>query len=218
MIKRVHSEFLSADFWRLPVSADGRSWRSVAQTLSASERSRADTLAAAERDKYFAVHGYVHRILALYLKASRKACVCYDQLGKLQVCGSPRIWISISRAGNAATVAVSKAGPIGVDIEERRSMRRLDGAEALIMDEGGRQSMLLLPTPLKRLARLACWVRKEAYLKAVGVGLRAHPQAVRVAVDPRRRCGIANSWMFGVYRYADIALGHDLFVSACSKC
>lgn len=86
---------------------------------------------------------------------------------------------SISHSGDRVAVALSTAGPVGVDVEE------------VTPDPGGIPRLALAPTELKILQALphheqepgfiTIWVRKEAVLKATGHGLRIPPGQVVVS-------------------------------------
>lgn len=79
--------------------------------------------------------------------------------------------VSLSRAGAFSVVAVTDAGPVGVDVEAH-------GAA----DFPGFDDVALHPgEPSTDRART--WTRKEALLKAYGLGLAVDPAAVRLADD-----------------------------------
>jgi 4'-phosphopantetheinyl transferase len=85
--------------------------------------------------------------------------------------GSAAPAISISRTEGATLVAVSSGGPVGVDVE------RLCGfPDASVAD------VLLHPTegPMTPRELATTWVRKEALLKASGVGLSVDPRTIRL--------------------------------------
>ena len=79
--------------------------------------------------------------------------------------------VSLSRAGALVVVAVTDAGPVGVDVE-------LAGAASFSGFE------LVALHPAERAdddeARTRTWVRKESLLKATGDGLRVDPRTVRL--------------------------------------
>jgi 4'-phosphopantetheinyl transferase len=76
-----------------------------------------------------------------------------DQHGKPYVMGTrDAVHVSLSRAGELAVIAMSDAGPVGVDLE-------LTAASQV---------------------DVATWVRKESVLKATGHGLLVDPDSVEV--------------------------------------
>ncbi|VXA93745.1 4'-phosphopantetheinyl transferase superfamily protein [Aeromicrobium sp. 9AM] len=79
-----------------------------------------------------------------------------DQHGTPYVVGlETRVHVSLSRAGDLAALAVSDAGPVGIDVE------RLDAAAG---------------SP-----DIATWVRKESVAKATGHGLTIDPDLIEVS-------------------------------------
>ena len=79
-----------------------------------------------------------------------------DRHGKPQVvvpAGSPGVHLSLSRSGGRAVVAVTDAGPVGVDVERVRAEEPDD---------------------------LVAWVRAESLVKATGHGLTTDPATLDV--------------------------------------
>lgn len=86
----------------------------------------------------------------------------------------PGVFLSLSRAGDLALVAVSRVGPVGVDVE------RLDAARFAGFDGIALHAQETAGTVE---ARATTWVRKESLLKATGDGLAVDPRLVRLS-DP----------------------------------
>lgn len=78
--------------------------------------------------------------------------------------------VSLARAGGLSVVALTDAGPVGVDVEPAGAAD-FDGFDdvALHPDERGAPG-----------DRTRSWVRKEALLKATGTGLSVDPREVRL--------------------------------------
>lgn len=83
-------------------------------------------------------------------------------------------YVSLARAGDVSVVAITDAGPVGVDVEA-------EGAA----DFGGFDDVALHPDERGMTAtdRTRVWVRKEALLKAYGHGLAVDPSDVRLDDD-----------------------------------
>jgi 4'-phosphopantetheinyl transferase len=103
----------------------------------------------------------------------RTCGTCGGPHGK-PVLDHPSLHVSLSSAGNAAVVAVTAAGPVGVDVE-RVAATGFDGfpGVALGPDEPDGTTE----------DRARAWVRKEAVLKATGSGLAVDPRSVDVRPD-----------------------------------
>jgi 4'-phosphopantetheinyl transferase len=100
--------------------------------------------------------------------------------------GRPRVLgfdghVSVSHSGNVVAVAISSAGPVGIDVETiegRAELEHCDIAD-LVLTASERSSVD------SRTAFLRVWTRKEAALKATGYGLRV-PMTEVIVSSPYR--------------------------------
>jgi 4'-phosphopantetheinyl transferase len=93
---------------------------------------------------------------------------------------------SLSRSGDCCLIATTTTGPIGVDVERVAAFPQL---EEIVL---GR----FAPPEAAAIARFGgerrlrafynCWTRKEAYLKARGIGLTAPLDRIAVTVEDER--------------------------------
>lgn len=106
-------------------------------------------------------------------RALTRCCsVCGAAHGRL-VCDDPGVHVSLARAGNLALIAICDA-PVGVDLEEIRRTA-FDGFGGVALGPGERARSLP--------ERARAWTRKEAVLKAAGLGLTVDPRRVDVSRD-----------------------------------
>ncbi|TDK28524.1 4'-phosphopantetheinyl transferase superfamily protein [Luteimonas aestuarii] len=147
-------------------------WLADAATLlSDAERARAARMKhardAEDRMLAYALHRLVlGRLLSMDpcdvpLTRDRHGCPCVEG----QACQT-----SLSHARDAVAIAVSTAGPVGVDIEHASRAASMEA----IADEVLHPSERIdpdHPRAQRGQSLLETWVRKEAYLKASGVGL-----------------------------------------------
>ena len=158
----LHLDVLEADF----------------ELLDASERARAVRFATPQLQRRFiAAHGGLRRVLAQASgQPAAELVIAQDALGKPFLPGTPGLHFSLSHCGGQALVALAEA-PLGVDIE------------ALIQrDTGVLATQILTPAELSRWQLLPqyeqieslteAWTRKEALLKACGLGLRMVPSTL----------------------------------------
>lgn len=101
--------------------------------------------------------------------------------------GCPRIaggnlFTSLSHAGTGAAVAITAAGPVGVDIEPAsRASVMPDIADRISHPDD--QGIPATPGTARARALLRLWVRKEAFLKAAGTGLAQEMDTLAVPDD-----------------------------------
>lgn len=105
---------------------------------------------------------------------TRTCGVCGGPHGK-PLLQHPDLHTSLSRSGQAVVVAVTGAGPVGVDVE-LVAATGFDGFEDVALAPGEGVSSLQ--------DRARTWTRKEAVLKARGTGLTVDPRTVDVRRSP----------------------------------
>lgn len=95
--------------------------------------------------------------------------------------GAGRIHVSLARAGTLLAVAVTGAGPVGIDVESLAALAAFP-VDAGLCSPVEAAALAALPPRAAAAARAVLWTSKEAVLKAVGVGLRVDPRDLTVAV------------------------------------
>lgn len=110
----------------------------------------------------------------------QQRCVdCGGDHGQPLVGDGDAVWASLTRAGGVVAVAVSTAGPVGIDLEDPLALAHapLDafGSDELALIRESRDSA-------RTATRL--WTAKEAILKADGRGLRCEPRELRLGIEP----------------------------------
>ncbi len=157
-----------------------------AQLLSAEECTRAASFRfPADRQRFVAAHVALRQALAEYTGLHSAALhLSTGSFGKPSLSGHTRTQFSLSHSQGLALIAVGGRGPLGADVE---LLRPMPDAEALAAEHFTRREQeALAATPARERDRafLTCWTRKEACLKAVGVGLLLSPQSFEVGVTP----------------------------------
>jgi 4'-phosphopantetheinyl transferase len=143
--------------------------------MSSAERGRAERFQQQWlRDRYIAGHCALRLVLehCFGIPAARQSFGSGNS-GKPYLEGVPRAQFSLSYSGKRVLIAAATGAPIGVDIER---LRPIDGAADLVRAYGTRSEQALLArcdpgtTRFDRMF-LEIWTRKEACLKATGIGL-----------------------------------------------
>lgn len=153
-------------------------------TLSVGERQRMGRYRSARDAQYFATgRSALKRILSSYLGVpARCISLAETALGRPYLCAYPNLSFNLSRSAGSALVAVSEHVDVGVDIERKRALpAAAELAEAALCD-GELKRWRALTTECQPAAALALWVRKEALVKATGLGLQLDPKSFDAGV------------------------------------
>ena len=160
--------------WRVDLTAV--SVPSVFRSLSDDERARAGRFRFDhDRNRFVACRGALRQILGRYLDGPPESIrFAYGPRGKpfLEQGGNgPGLRFNVSHALDDAVVAVTAGREVGIDVEHART--GLDPVElAGRFFTPGERAFIERHEPGQRPgAFLACWTRKEAWLKAAGVGM-----------------------------------------------
>ena len=95
------------------------------------------------------------------------------------------VHFNISHSRDRLMIAVSRMGPVGVDIEH---LRPIDAGwlTRSWFSRGERREWLRLPPASRLEAFFHGWARKEAFLKATGFGMAMPLDSFSVSLHPRR--------------------------------
>jgi 4'-phosphopantetheinyl transferase len=93
---------------------------------------------------------------------------------------------SLARSGDWCLIATTTIGPIGVDVERVVALPELEGIVMRSFAPEEAAAILSLSGERRLRAFYNCWTRKEAYLKAKGIGLTSALDRVAVTVDDER--------------------------------
>ncbi|WP_208827847.1 4'-phosphopantetheinyl transferase family protein [Streptomyces ficellus] len=100
--------------------------------------------------------------------------------GKPGLAGSP-LELSLSHSGSRVAVALSLAGPVGVDLEEIAAGDRAAELAPAVLSTAERAALERLPEAERAAGFTRYWARKEAVLKATGDGLMVEPARLTVS-------------------------------------
>ena len=90
--------------------------------------------------------------------------------GKPYLCGNDRLHFNLSHSGALFILAVSAEREVGIDIEQRRNDTPFPDMARLAFSPREQEQLFTLPGHLQRSAFYRCWTRKEAFMKACGMG------------------------------------------------
>lgn len=174
--------------WRVGLTLDEVRRPGCRALLSMSEQARADRfLRAEDRDRYVASHAALRIILAGALAAqARDLTFGADASGKPHLSGPwrGRLQFNLSHSGGFALVGLAPDMRIGVDIEAVRPFSDCLAIARCHFAADEAAALAALPPQDRTLGFLACWTCKEAFVKAVGLGLTMDLDRFSVAVAP----------------------------------
>jgi 4'-phosphopantetheinyl transferase len=171
------------DIWRLtPAPCRLVALRAI---LSPEEAACADAFRFAfDRDRYIAFHGALRKVLGHYLsQAPEGVAISVGPYGKPRLSGGGPDF-NLTHSGDAALLAVSGCGPVGIDLEGATRSLDHDRLAARVLSLRERAVFDVLRPDQRRTAFLRIWTRKEAYLKATGEGLSFPLCQISVTLAP----------------------------------
>jgi 4'-phosphopantetheinyl transferase len=176
--------------WPLRLDLAGDEERALQAVLSADEMARAARLAdPLLRRRFIAGRGQLRALLGRYAGQSAHALAfSYNAHGRPAL-GDSRIGFNFTHAAGRAICAVAFDIDIGVDVERVQALPELDALVRQVMSPLERMLFDELPIAERLMAFHRCWTRKEACLKACGVGIGRDLREVSVSLcaDPAPR-------------------------------
>ncbi|MFD0312330.1 thioesterase domain-containing protein [Streptomyces sp. NPDC127119] len=169
--------------WLVDVD-DERSVRRSTALLPPAETARLSAVITRDRHRRLGAQAAL-RILAAEAAGVRPA----ELLVRREPNGKPFLahvrgpHISLSHSGRYAGVAVTRTGPVGVDIEEQRPVGHLDGLARTMMSDAEYAWWLTHDEATASESLFRHWTYKEAVLKALGLGLGGGLSSVVCAED-----------------------------------
>lgn len=161
--------------WRIALAGDAPPDADALAVLAPSEHARAAQFAFdGDRHRWLHAHVAIRRILGAALGVA-PAALRFTTGPK----GKPALaWpegsgleFNFSDSADLALLALSRDAPVGVDVEHRHRVSNLEGIAASHFAAEEREALLALPAADRVETFFRIWTRKEAYIKAIGIGL-----------------------------------------------
>ncbi|WP_426703032.1 4'-phosphopantetheinyl transferase family protein [Rhodanobacter sp. Col0626] len=170
------------------VLCDSSAWTSLVgsaqELLSPAEGARAARLRFdRDRSSFILAHAFWRVSLGICLDVhAAEVRLTSTAAGQPQLLGTA-FSTSLSHSGEWVALAICAGTTIGVDIERSPSHTALTALMPTICTPGEIADLEPLPLPQREAALLALWTRKEALLKAFGVGLNVDPALLSATTD-----------------------------------
>lgn len=173
--------------WRARVDISNIETRHLYESLSGPERERA---AAFKFDKdqrrFIARRGLLRAVLARYLAMApaRVECVAGPHGKPSLARGDSGLEFNQSASGDLTLIAVASATPVGIDIERINVDPGHEELARRFFAPGEVAALCRLSPAERGIAFFRCWARKEAVVKALGMGLSFPLDRFEVPLEP----------------------------------
>jgi len=143
-------------------------------------RFRRDT----DRQRYVAAHAMLRLVLGGYVDATPESLVFgTGQHGKPTLEHDSGLFFNLAHSGDVALLAVCRGSAVGADVEQIRDDIDVPAMERSVFSESELQMLGDEPLEERRRFLFETWVRKEAVLKACGLGLSLEPRKLTIRGD-----------------------------------
>jgi len=182
--------------WQIPLAVTEDIVEAYLECLSSDERSRAERFRFdRDRRRFVVARGVLRHLLAREFGQTPQSIeFCYGEYGKPSVSASQDLmtqtqsgdpcdfYFNLSHSGEIALCALGYRYRVGVDIEKIKDIQRLDSMMEHCLLSTEQTEVSATDDPLR--AFLQRWTCKEAYLKAIGIGLIQSMKTVNVRLEP----------------------------------
>lgn len=212
--------------WRAELTQTAEIRECLAAVLSEDELQRAERFYfERERNRFIIGRGILRTILARYLNIeAREIEFCYGSWGKPALANSQkqsRLYFNVSHSGGIALYAIAHEREVGIDIEQIREMPDIIALATQFFSEREKAALCALPAEQRLQAFFHAWSRKEAYLKAKGLGLAQPLKSVEVSIAPGEPAQIlrieGSSAAASHWAIADINLAPDFTAALATE-
>ena len=211
--------------WSASLEADEAQLCACEALLSVDELERARRLRLPDlRRRYSIAHALLRRLLAAHLDTDA-ASLRFESgpHGKPALRDWPQLSFNLSHAGDLAFYALAWRREVGVDLEPCTLDIEVDAVAGHVFSAEECDALAALAGEPRRAAFFRIWTRKEAYAKALGLGL-AHPmQSFSVSIRPQDDDALLHDRSLPqatrLWRVAEIAAppGHHAALAAAGR-
>lgn len=175
--------------WSSDLDLDDEEVRRLGDSLSMAEKARASRFRFdRDRRRYIAGRATLRAILSTYIGARPESVeiVTDDHgkpaLGRADRDGAGPLRFNVTHSERLALYAVTAESEIGIDVEQVQPLPDADSIAEGYFSPVERAELRRLAEAEKPAGFYRCWTRKEAYLKAIGLGLAAPLDAFAVTL------------------------------------
>jgi 4'-phosphopantetheinyl transferase len=173
------------DLWLFSIDPSHYDLKNFIPILSIEEQEKAKKFHfPIDQKKYVISHGIMRQLIGSYIPCHPRDIRCHlNAFGKPElVTPSSTLHFNLSHSEQLGALAIATC-PVGADIEQ---IKRLDDYVSLtrhFLSTKERDYFGQLPYSQQQLAFYRAWTRKEAYIKAIGMGLSYPVEQVTISFD-----------------------------------
>lgn len=186
----------TAHVWSLSPSILRPHLATLRAVLDDAECTRADRFHFAEdRERFTVAHGGLRNILSSYLNQPPEALVfAENEYGKPVLRDVEGFAFNLSHSGDVVLVAVTAGVAVGVDVEQHRAKVGWEGIVKQVFSAAEGAELAAIPASEQPRAFFDAWARKEAFIKALGLGFSYATDAfsVPLARELPANCAISD--------------------------
>ena len=157
---------------------------------SYAERFRFDPL----RHGFMVNRAVLRTLLGFYLKTPPAEIeFTYGLQGKPRLAAASGMSFNASRSGDLAVFAFTLGCELGVDVEQIRHLPDMHSIAERFFCPEEKAELMALRSNQRESAFYLCWTRKEAFVKAIGVGLSDQLSQFRVTLQPGKPALLVHS-------------------------
>lgn len=170
--------------WNVSLDVSDSDYLFFTEALSEKELSKVEYYNFQQvKSAYVASHGALRILISKYLGTQPGLLkIGHKRKGKPYSLDDPGLYFNMSNSGKLAVIVFSRDGEVGIDIEQIRSLPDLD--EMIEKNFTPKEIKFILAKPEEKINRFfRFWTIKEAYLKAIGEGMRLRPDQIEFTIE-----------------------------------
>jgi 4'-phosphopantetheinyl transferase len=198
--------------WHAAIDREAALIGQLEAALSFEEKARADRFHFVnDRNRFVVARGLLRELLGAYLRQPAGGIeFSYGQHGKPALSGKnllSGLCFNVSHSSGFAVYAIAKGRNLGIDVEHIRPDSAGDDIAQRYFSAREVSDLRTLPPEARVEGFFNCWTRKEAYLKATGMGLQIPLDSFAVSLLPGQPAqflgGVDPRWQLAAHHPAE---------------
>jgi 4'-phosphopantetheinyl transferase len=162
-----------------------------------------------EQRRFASGRSTLKAILRQYVDLPHRVAFDKNAYGKLHLHAYPKLQFNLSHSQDEALVAVGYEHPVGIDLEHHQSVNIFELA-GMLYSPKEMNHLKTFPTWMQQMVFFNLWSQKEAFIKAIGMGLSYPTQQFSTMFGLRQMQIVENwkiyAWMPSLYCSAAICM------------